>query len=248
MKEYRSDLHRFGSFFQEYNHHIPVIYSTVEGQYDGAVYLNEEETIAILVTGFGFIFVGGDYMKTDSEEMVHDLIFNYLVEKEQLKEIMMFAPNEGWNLILDKVFERHHGVKDYRHCFKLNNERFKEKLNDLKSMEHKLILESEQENGSKIPYPVANLYIGNDKASFCSAFMITNNYAEIDVGTSEEYRNHGYAQKAAFLLIKHLVEQEVEPNWCTWPYRIESQKLALSVGFELEKEVLAHIWVEDFGL
>lgn len=57
-------------------------------------------------------------MKTDSEEMVHDLIFNYLVEKEQLKEIMMFAPNEGWNLILDKVFERHHGVKDYRHCFK----------------------------------------------------------------------------------------------------------------------------------
>lgn len=47
--------------------------------------------------------------------------------------------------------------------------------------------------------------------------------------------------------MNELIHQGIEPIWCTWPYRLESQALALSIGFELEKEVPAYIWVDEFG-
>jgi hypothetical protein len=37
----------------------------------------------------------------------------------------------------------------------------------------------------------------------------------------------------------------ISPDWCTWPCRVESERLALSLGFELAEEVPAHIWVES---
>ena len=248
MKEFINNLERFSPFFQGFQHNRPVIYSTITGQYDGVVYLDDEEEMAILVTKFDYMFVGGECRQPRAEEFVHDVIFNHLVKKEHYKEIILFGPDECWNEVLSNVFNIHHGVLDGRLCFKLNKEKFKEKANDVQSTDGALLLETEDENNSKISYPVANYYIENEKISFCSAFMITEQYAEIDVGTNEAYRNRGYAKQAAFMLIQHLITQGIEPNWCTWPYRKESQMLAISIGFELEQEVAAHIWVEDFGL
>ena len=248
MAEYKKNLERFDSFFRGYQHNVPVIYSTITGQYDGTVYFYEEEGIAILVTAFDFIFVAGNSSHPKAEELVHDLIFNHLVKKEQRKEIIMFGPDERWNMILERVFQLHHGVKDDRKCYQLNRDKFKKVVNEFEGKLSNIMLEQEHENNSKFDYPVANYYVEHEKASFCAAFMMTDQHAEIDVGTQETYRNHGYAKKAALVLIQHLIERGIEPNWCTWPYRKESQNLALSIGFELETDVPAHIWVEDFGL
>lgn len=248
MAEYKKNLECFDSYFRGYQHNVPVIYSTIRGQYDGTVYYFEEEGIVILVTAFDFIFVAGNFSHPKAEELIHDLIFNHLVKKEQRKEIIMFGPDENWDVVLAKVFQLHHGVKDDRKCYKLNRDKFDKVVNEFEGKLSNIILEQEHENSSKFDYPVANYYVEHEKASFCAAFMITDQHAEIDVGTREEYRNHGYAKKAAIVLVQHLIERGIEPNWCTWPYRTESQKLALSIGFELEQDVTTHIWVEDFGL
>ena len=74
--------------------------------------------------------------------------------------------------------------------------------------------------------------------------MLGKGHAEIDVFVEEDYRGKGYAKRASTILIKELLDKNIEPDWCTWAYRTESQKLALSLGFELFDEVPVHIWVE----
>lgn len=78
--------------------------------------------------------------------------------------------------------------------------------------------------------------------------MLGKGHCEIDIATKEGFKQRGYAKIAAIELIKELIKLDIEPNWCMWPYPLDSQSLAKSIGFELEKEIIEHIWVEEFGL
>ena len=106
------------------------------------------------------------------------------------------------------------------------------------------VLREEQDCGSTVPYPVCRIIKDGTCASFCSAFMLGRSHAELDVGTEEEYRGHGYAKWAAATLIAELLKRNIEPDWCTWPYRMESQMLAKAIGFEPVPDVMAYIWTE----
>lgn len=248
MKEYRSDLNKFNHYFEGYKDNIPVIYSTLEGQYQGVVYCDDEEEIAVLVTKFGFIFLGGNIEWESAEEIINDIIFNELVLRQQNKEIIVFGPDEKWHSVLDKVFESHHGVSDIRKCYTLNKDKFKEICNEFIPHSVKVIVNYEKGNNSAIDYPVSRVYVDDVNVSYCSAFMLARGFAEIDVATKEAYRQKGYAKVGAIALMKELLNQGIEPCWCTWPYRLESQALAQSIGFELNKVIRAYIWVDEFGL
>jgi predicted GNAT family acetyltransferase len=247
MKEYISALKRFNPYFEGYNNNIPVIYSTLEGQYQGVIYCDDEEEIAILVTKFDFIFLGGDIDNKNAEDIINDIIFKELVQRQHKKEIIVFGQNEKWNSVLSKVFQVHHGVSDLRKCYKLDLDKFRNINCENKHDNVRVVVKNEHENGSTIEYPVSRVYFNNINVSICSAFMLARGFAEIDVATDEDFRQKGYAKIGAIALIKKLIHHGIEPNWCTWPYRFESQALALSLGFELDKEVPVYIWVEEFG-
>ena len=247
MKEFRSALNKYNLYFEGYNDNIPVIFSTLEGQYQGVIYCDDEEEIAILVTKFDFIFLGGNIESERAEDIINDIIFNELVHKQQRKEIIAFGQNEKWNSVLSKVFQGHHGVCDLRKCYKLIRNKFNNICNEIKLDNDRVVVNYEHENDSTIDYPVSRVYKDNVNVSFCSAFMLARSFAEIDVATEEGFRQKGYAKVGAIALMKELVRQGIEPCWCTWPYRFESQALAQSIGFELDKEVHAYIWVEEFG-
>ncbi len=248
MKEYTSALNKYNHYFEGYNENIPVIYSTLEGQYQGTIYCDDEEEIAILVTKFGFIFLGGNIECKRAKIIINDIIFNELVLKQQKKEIIVFGQDEKWNNVLNKVFEGHHGVSDLRKCYTLNKDKFTNICSEFKLDNVKVVVNYEHDNNSAIEYPVSRVYADNVNVSFCSAFMLARGFAEIDVATEEAYRQKGYAKIGAIALMKELLHQGIEPCWCTWPYRLESQALAQSIGFELNKEVRAYIWVEEFGI
>jgi hypothetical protein len=248
MKIIKSELHQFGPYFDDYHHNIPVIYSALEGQYQGVIYTDEEEDIIVLVTQFDFIFLGGNIGNDRAEYIIHDIIFNELVKRQGRKEIILFAPSDEWFGILDQVFHRHNGVCDMRKCYRLNQDKFNAVCSEVNSNHVKLEIDQECENGSAVEYPVSRVYLNESSISYCSAFMIARGHAEIDVATEEAYRQKGYAKIAAISLIKELIQKGYEPNWCTWPYRFESQALAQSIGFELDKEVPAYIWVEEFEI
>lgn len=248
MREICSELYSYIHYFEGYNENIPVIFSTLEGQYPGVIYCDDEQEIVILVTQFNFIFLGGNIDCERAKEIISDILFYELIQRQRKKEIIVFGQNDKWNSLLNRVFQNHHGVSDLRKCYKINKAKFDKVCEETRNVHAVVTLKQEQENNSAIKYPVARIYVDNVNVSFCSAFMLARGFAEIDVGTEEEHRQKGYAKIAAITLMKELFAQELEPCWCTWPYRNESQRLALSLGFELEREVPAYIWVEEFGL
>lgn len=239
---------RYLNFYNDYTHNIPVIYSSLEGQYEGELFVDSEvdPQIAILFTPFGFHFVGGNPETDNVVDVLDGMLFKeYLINSGQ-KEAIVFGPNEKWDKVLNEVFERHHGIKGNRKIFHLNKEKFekvKSIKNDFESIEKSLIYE--KDGGSTIHYPVCRIFKDEKCISFCSGFMLGKGRAEIDVFTEETYQGKGYAKETGIALITELLNKGIEPDWCTWPYRIESQKLALSLGFELAEEISAHIWGED---
>lgn len=247
MKEIRSDLGQYCKYFEGYESNIPVIFSTLDGQYPGTIYCDDNEDIFVLVTKFDFIFLGGNIENTGAEDIIDEIIFKELVQRQKRKEIIIFGQDEKWDFVLNTVFQNHHGICDLRKCFKLNKEKFRNVCSKTGNQDVEVVVRKERENDSTFEYPVSRVYVNKVNVSFCSAFMLARGFAEIDVGTEEAYRKKGYAKIGAIALIKELIRQGIEPNWCTWNYRTESQALAQSIGFELEKEVPAHIWVEEFG-
>ena len=244
VKHYEKYLH----LFDAYKHSIPVIYATLEGQYDGELYVDSEEhpTFAVLFTQFAFHFVAGDSNAQKAEALLDDLIFKRYLKETSQKEACLFCPDEKWNYVLDHVFEKRSGIKDYRKTFHLNREKFENVRAKRKPLEDvEAVICYEQNEGAKKPYPVCRIYHDDESVSFCSGFMLGRGQAEIDVRTEEAFQRKGYAKEAAIALVEELLNHEIEPSWCTWPYRTESQQLALSIGFEPLEDVSVHIWVES---
>lgn len=239
---------KYMQLFSEYTHNIPVIYSSLEGQYEGELFVDSENNpqIAVLFTPFTFHFVAGNAEIENVVGVLDEILFKQYLFKTGQKEAIVFCPNAKWDKVLDEVFGNHHGIKDYRKTFRLNRDKFmKVQAGNkvLEDVENKISYE--QDRGSKKQYPVSRILKGAKCVSFCSGFMLGRGHAEIDVATEETCRGKGYAKEAAISLINELLKKGIEPDWCTWPYRIESEKLALSLGYELANEIPAHIWVES---
>lgn len=239
---------KYLNLFSQYTHNIPVIYSSLEGQYNGELFVDSENNpqIAILFTQFAFHFVAGNADINNVVEVLNEIIFKEYLFKSRQEEAIVFCPNEKWDQVLDEVFKKHNGLKDNRKIFYLNRDKYIEMKTSRivpKNIENKIFYE--KSGGAQKQYPISRIFEGEKCISFCSGFMLGKGHAEIDVATEEAYRGRGYAKEAAITLIDELLENGIEPDWCTWPYRIESQKLALSLGFELTKEIPAYIWVED---
>ncbi len=248
IKIKEEDKKKYFYMFEEYTHNIPVIYSSLEGQYDGKLFVDsiENTKVAILFTQFAFHFITGEIASLDIIDRVDNMIFNEYIKEYKEKEAIVFAPNEKWNDILQEVFNRHNGIDDNRVLYKLNKEKFNELYNNRKidlSYDKKIILE--EENESTVKYPVCRIYNLKECITFCSAFMLANGHAEIDIKTEEKYRKLGYAKEAAFTLVNRLNYDGYEANWCSWSNKIGSRKLAESIGFEFKEEIKAFIWVED---
>ncbi|MGE5614263.1 MAG: GNAT family N-acetyltransferase [Bacillota bacterium] len=234
--------------FSNYTYNIPVIYSSMEGQYDGELYVDSVNNpqIAVLFTPFAFHFVTGDAEADNIVDILDDIIFKQYISQTNQKEAVVFAPDPKWDKVLNEVFTKYHGFKDRRKVFRLNKDKFNEiktGRDGLDGIECKISYT--QDGGAGKPYPISRIFIGGECVSFCSGFMLGKGHAEIDVATMEMHRGKGYAKEASIALINELLQKGIEPDWCTWPYRIESEKLALSLGFELADEIPAYIWVED---
>jgi hypothetical protein len=238
---------RYAALFDAYDHSVPVIYSSLNGQYPGTLDLTKEEgkTLALLLTPFRFHFVAGNPHTPNAAEHMHRMLFETYLRETRQKEAVVFCPDASWHALLDEVFRRHRGVKDVRKRFRLNRSRFREAAAAMKETQDvRTILSEEQDCGAKTRYPVCRIVKDGKSVSFCSAFMLGKGRAELDVGTEEGYRGRGYAKRAAVTLIGELLRRNIEPDWCAWPYRTTSQALAKSVGFEALPDVPAYIWTE----
>lgn len=232
--------------FESYDNNIPVIYSSLNGQYNGQLYVDniEKTNFAVLCTPFDFIYVAGDSTIPGAEDMIEKLIFEYHLPKYKQGEAVTFCPDDKWDKLLDSIYAKHPHVKDVRLVYKLNSEIFEKHFYDHKlNTNFNFELVQKQDNESSIVYPVS---IATDESGkeigFCAAFMLGDGHAEIEISTDEAFRQRGIAKELSFQLIKHLLSQDITPDWCCWPFRSGSQILAESLGFALYKTIPAHIW------
>lgn len=245
----RNQYGRVGPLFAGFGVHLPIIYSVLEGQYDGNVYINDDADMqwALLQTPFLQSFLCG--VPTDGcRDELERLLFHCMVEEQGEKEIVLFAASPLWRDILDDVFRLRQGVTDVRKLFAFSPPNYARLVRptvpphlDLRVVREKAIAEAHR------PTWVAELREKDEVLSYCRAFMEGKGYVEIDIGTSEAHRGKGYATITAMALIDQLREEGLTPCWSTWPRRVESQNLAVKLGFAPLPDDIAWIWLEGMG-
>lgn len=220
--------------FNDYPHNRPIIFACLEGQYPYE--LIEDEGYVILLTPFDYHYVAGKVPIDD--EMFISHITEY-IKKHQVDEFVLFGPNKKWELFLEVVFQKMHGVIDARYLYRLDEEKYKvdEQFNECE------IAEVNDELSSELLLQ-ASVKKGKEKISFATALMVGDHHAEIDVYTKDPYRRMGFAYKVSKTLIDELLRRKLVPNWCCWKVKVSSQKLAKKLGFIFEREIPAFVWVK----
>lgn len=80
-------------------------------------------------------------------------------------------------------------------------------------------------------------YVLRDKKSkelfsLCYAAAISNNIAEMDILTLDEYKNKGYGEKVAKHFIRESIKNNIEPSWDCFSNNLSSINLSKKLGFE----------------
>ncbi len=247
LKVKNENIQDYLSVFSEYQHNIPVIYSSLEGQYTGELYVNnyEKPDFAILFTPFDFHYVAGNPNTPGAAATIEEVIFKTYIPFYKKEECVLFAPSDQWYPILSSLFEKQGGHSDHRKHFALNHEKFSTFKAEFKIPDElNVSILFEQDCNSTRLYPVARVYKNDVCVSYCSGFMLGKGHAELSVGTEDEYQGKGYATAAALTLITHLLDENIIPDWCAWPFREASQSLAKKLGFDPLPDVTAFIWVK----
>jgi hypothetical protein len=242
-----AEIQRARHLFEGLNFYQPVIFSIFEEQYDGFIYTDNQSELnwALLQTPFlQHIIVGKP--TNDCESDLEEILFSIILNEQSEKEIVVFFDKEEWNGILERIFKKRNGVSDFRKIFGFSPEKYS-KINHLSVPNDVQVITEKCKalpNSHKDTW-TAKLLFGGQVISSSKALMVGKNMAEIDIGTEESFRGKGYATIVARALIDKLLEDKITPCWSTWPFRIESQHIALKLGFVPQPDVNAWIWLKS---
>lgn len=236
--------------FDKYTHNIPVIYSVIEGQYEGCIYVDNPAApgYALLYTPFMFCYVTGDPDIAGIGPELDALVFKEILPDADAKEIIIFSPSGAWDRVLKQVFEAHHGFCDGRRLFEFDPDGYakaKEKYHKQPDGIRLCVKDTNDGSVCLKPYPSAQLWLGDVCVCRCSAIMLGAGRAELDIETLPEHQGKGYGTFAAISLIDELLRRSYVPCWSTWPYREASLKLAQKIGFVRLPDTPAFIWTEQ---
>jgi hypothetical protein len=242
-----AEIQRARHLFAGLNFYQPVIFSIFEEQYDGFIYTDNQSELnwALLQTPFlQHIIVGKP--TNDCESILEEILFSIILNEQNEKEIVVFFDNEGWNGILERIFKKRNGVSEFRKIFSFSSEKYN-KINHLSVPNNVQIITEKCKvlpNSRKDSW-MAKMLLGDKIISHSAALMVGKNMAEIDIETDEAFRGKGYATITAMALIDRLLEDKIIPCWSAWPFRIESQHIALKLGFVPQPDVIAWIWLKS---
>lgn len=235
------DKRDYGYLFEPYTHNIPVIYASLNGQYDAALYIDQEKhpSVGILFTDFDFHYVVGKMTEKNVKWLEKVVFEEYLTENDK-KEGVFFTPDDVWDKALEKLFD----IRDSRCIYEKKQEKYDAFSRNYMALKDIEVVIKETKEGAHLSYPICEIYKRGQRVSFCSGFMLGKGHAEIMVETDEAHRRKGYALEAAYHLVKYLNSKDIEPDWCTWPVKKASRALAEKLGFELKIEIPVHVWVK----
>lgn len=245
MKKIETNHEQYAFLFNDYTHSLPIIFSHLNGQYNGELYLDNGKNpkYGILITPFAFHYFCGKVFDSNDQDLIEFL--NEFLKKHN--EAIFFCPSNSWNEVLDKIFSDKKMIKDVRKSFSFNKSKYLEFKNNIILVSNVKLEEENISEGIKSNWNflTAKAYVNEKCISWCSSFMIGKGHAEINLFTEEGYRHQGYATSVCVALIDELIRENIIPDWNTWPYRLESQNLAFKLGFEDPKDINTLIYIKD---
>lgn len=228
--------------FNEYTHSIPIIYSSLENQYQSKMIKVDEETI-MLFTQFDFHFISGQVLQ-DPKKVI-ECIQSY-VRRNNKSEFILFTPNNRWQPLMKQVFNEMNGFLDKRSIYCIDIARFN-KIYKQHTFKYDIEVVYEKENASRIEYPVAIIKDNQKICSYTKGFMIGKNHMELDVYTDEDWRRKGLAFETSLCLIDYAIKEGYTPNWTCWSKKHSSRMLAEKLGFQHKEDIDAYIWLKDIN-
>lgn len=242
--------------FKNIDHSIPIIYSVIEKNNGGKVFVDNvknPENIFILPDG-GFIYY--DTLNSSEDFMLEmkSFLFSELIPAMTEKEMVLFAFDEQTRTCLDKIFSDEGVIRIQRFIFDFSQEKF---LNlEVRALpeEFSLTMMKDEElreynvlknTGYSHRQMGCRIMKGSTVISQCVSIFIGGGEAEIDIFTHENYRNKGMATICAHSFILECLKKGLKPSWSCWPFRAESIVLAEKLGFMNKKMVDAHFWAEN---
>lgn len=221
-------------------------YSILDGFIQGTVYGDSEEPKTILIgTSSGIYFVAGEADNFGFNRFLFEL---YRKRKSDKLRFTLFSSSEKWNCTIRNEFN--HEMKQLdRFSFSYNLDRkIEEKrlLSSEYSIEKitpefiKISLEFNEEYYTEywgspsnfIENGIGFCVVHNGKViSECTSIFSSQDFAEIDIVTHEDYRGKGLAAIIANTFIEHCLKNSVTPKWDCDVSNYSSIKLAEKLGF-----------------
>jgi len=234
------------NLFGTYKNNIPVFSSVLEGNYEGTIYVDNEDipSWVVLTTADYYTFVAGSDM---TSEILEDILFNQILASQEEKQLIVFSPSDEWHSLLESVFIPRNGFIVPRKTFLFSRAAYdkadgwKNKMPDKTEM---VVIKERFEPSCLNDAWVAKLM--HDGICACSAVsMAGGGYAELGIETQPIFQGKGYATLTALALIEKLLQESLIPCWSTWPERGASQAVAQKIGFIPQPDINAWVWEEQ---
>lgn len=250
------DFHTVSSLFKEIEHNVPPVFSVIEGNSPGRVFVDRLDTPSsvYLFHEGTFHYVGGSAANDCFNQAMVSLIFDDVLSCPGEQELVLFASTEIWRETLDALLSHRGAIRIQRKVFAFNPASFQahagwqgkipkgfcirhvdDKLAE-KQVVYKPLVEARSQR-----FGVC-LMKGDEIVSVCQAVCVGGGEVEIDIHTEEKYRRRGYAFLTACAFIEESLLRNLTPSWSCWPERKASYALAKKLGFEDRPDAPAHYW------
>jgi RimJ/RimL family protein N-acetyltransferase len=252
-----SEFDRVRPIFDRIENSRPIVYSVIEGNTPGRIFVDRPDPPATAVLRFsgGEIYIGGRADDGRLNREIVDLLFTELAPPRP--KLLVFSFSETWKRALDELLKGHGVLRVVREMFELSPELFRGKHAAWRSrlpegfrlerMNRQLALQSD--SGLDFLWGGIDNFIAkafgycvlkeDEVVSRCSPVALGDKRFETGVGTVEAYRRRGLATVACCAFIEHCLDEGLAPEWGCY-YNVASKSLALKLGFVSRPDVEVH--------
>lgn len=252
------EFHTVSSLFKGIEHSVALVYSVIEGNSPGRVFVDRLDTPSsvYLFHEEAFHYVGGSAADSSFNQAMVSLIFDDVLSRLEEQELVLFAFSDAWRQELDVLLSHRGVMRIRRKVLSFNLLRFQAhagwrgQLTEgvcVRHIDEQLV----EKNADYRPLVEARtkgfgvcVMRDDEIASVCRAVAVGGGEVEIDIHTEEKYRRQGYALLAACAFIEESLSRNLTPSWACWPEREASYALAKKLGFEDKPDVPVHFWAK----
>ena len=239
----KSDFNKILPLAKGETHNKAIIHAIIEGNLDGQIFADDPQNPAAAYISWEFSFLLGKERDISFSESLCDMIFSHIIANSKEPELILFMDKDSWPHLVTLLEERG-CITIKRKMFSFRPGKFAEFKIGMPVLPNDFSVSAKDIRPNGFEYSVTD---GTRTISTCKSVAVGAGETEIDIFTDENYRNRGFAAKAAAAFIDHCIKNGITPVWSCWPEKINSISLAKKLGFDEAEDVPVVFWAQDMN-